>query len=206
MQLFISDGRIQCDGLSEKDLGALENNTEGELNIINQLLSKANLTGTSVRKSISNMTEGYDYYDTEILLNGIPVGGLSQHGYLETAGFGPAPEDCYFNIPIPLQLKVEETVTMLPMEEIMKSVEQYVKEGQIGLFTEQDTAEETESTTIPVTKICLEYYIDETADGITYRPVWSFRCPYQWKDSPDEQELFYIDGETGALIRDAFGW
>ena len=144
-----------------------------------------------VRKSISNMTEGYDYYDTEILLNGIPVGG---------------PEDCYFNIPIPLQLKVEETVTMLPMEEIMKSVEQYVKEGQIGLFTEQDTAEETESTTIPVTKICLEYYIDETADGITYRPVWSFRCPYQWKDSPDEQELFYIDGETGALIRDAFGW
>ena len=206
LQLFISDGRIQCDGLSEKDLGALENNTEGELNIINQLLSKANLTGTSVRKSISNMTEGYDYYDTEILLNGIPVGGLSQHGYLGTAGFGPAPEDCYFNIPIPLQLKVEETVTMLPMEEIMKSVEQYVKEGKIGLFTEQDTAEETESTTIPVTKICLEYYIDETADGITYRPVWSFRCPYQWKDSPDEQELFYIDGETGALIRDAFGW
>ena len=159
-----------------------------------------------VRKSISNMTEGYDYYDTEILLNGIPVGGLSQHGYLGNAGFGPAPEDCYFNIPIPLQLKVEETVTMLPMEEIMKSVEQYVKEGKIGLFTEQDTAEETESTTIPVTKICLEYYIDETADGITYRPVWSFRCPYQWKDSPDEQELFYIDGETGALIRDAFGW
>ena len=45
-----------------------------------------------------------------------------------------------------------------------------------------------------------------TAEGITYRPVWSFRCPYQWKDSPDEQELFYIDGETGALIRDAFGW
>lgn len=43
LQLFISDGRIQCDGLSEKDLGALENNTEGELNIINQLLSKANL-------------------------------------------------------------------------------------------------------------------------------------------------------------------
>ena len=206
LQVSISDGKIQCDGLSEKDLGALENNTEEELNIINQLLSKANLTGTSVRKSISNMTEGYDYYDTEILLNGIPVGRLSQHGYLGTAGFGPAPEDCYFNIPIPLQLKVKETVTMLPMEEIMKSVEQYVKEGKIGLFTEQDTAEETESTTIPVTKICLEYYIDETADGITYRPVWSFRCPYQWKDSPDEQELFYIDGETGALIRDAFGW
>ena len=30
-----------------------------------------------VRKSISNMTEGYDYYDAEILLNGIPVGFLS---------------------------------------------------------------------------------------------------------------------------------
>lgn len=44
----------------------------------------------------------------------------------------------------------------------MKSVEQYVKEGKIGLFTEQDTAE--------------------------------------------EEELFYIDGETGALVRDAFGW
>ena len=207
LQIFISDGRIQCDGLSEKNLGDLGNNTEEEeLNIINQLLSRANLTGTSVKKSISNMTEGYDYYDTEILLNGIPAGGLSQHGYLGKAGFGPEPGDCYFNIPSPLQVKEEEAVTLLSMEEIMKSVEQYVKEGKIGLFTEQDTAEEAESTTIPVTKICLEYYIDETAEGITYRPVWSFRCPYQWKDSPDEQELFYIDGETGALIRDAFGW
>ena len=207
LQIFISDGRIQCDGLSEKNLGDLGNNTEEEkLNIINQLLSRANLTGTSVKKSISNMTEGYDYYDTEILLNGIPAGGLSQHGYLGKAGFGPEPGDCYFNIPFPLQVKEEEAVTLLSMEEIMKSVEQYVKEGKIGLFTEQDTAEEAESTTIPVTKICLEYYIDETAEGITYRSVWSFRCPYQWKDSPDEQELFYIDGETGALIRDAFGW
>ena len=206
LQIFISDGRIQCDGLSEKNLGDLGNNTEEEeLNIINQLLSRANLTGTSVKKSISNMTEGYDYYDTEILLNGIPAGGLSQHGYLGKAGFGPEPGDCYFNIPSPLQVKEEEAVTLLSMEEIMKSVEQYVKEGKIGLFTEQDTAEEAESTTIPVTKICLEYYIDETAEGITYRSVWSFRCPYQWKDSPDEQELFYIDGETGALIRDAFG-
>ena len=161
LQIFISDGRIQCDGLSEKNLGDLGNNTEEEeLNIINQLLSRANLTGTSVKKSISNMTEGYDYYDTEILLNGIPAGGLSQHGYLGKAGFGPEPGDCYFNIPSPLQVKEEEAVTLLSMEEIMKSVEQYVKEGKIGLFTEQDTAEEAESTTIPVTKICLEYYID----------------------------------------------
>ncbi|MGB5129777.1 MAG: hypothetical protein WBO33_12890, partial [Blautia wexlerae] len=116
------------------------------------------------------------------------------------------PEDCYFKIPIPLQEKEKETVTMLPMEEIMKSVEQYVKEGKIGFFTEEDTTEKTEPITIPVTKIRLKYYIDETADGIVYRPVWSFCCPYQWKDSPEEQELFYIDGETGALIRDAFGW
>ena len=207
LQLFVSDGMIQCDGLSEKDLGSLGKNTEDEeLNIINQLLSRANLTGTSVRKSISDMEVGYDYYDTEILLNGVLVGGLSQHYYRGNTGFGPELEDCYFNMPIPLQVKEEESVTMLPMEEIMKSVEQYVKDGEIGLFTEQNDTGETESTTIPVTKICLEYYIDETAEGIVYRPVWSFRCPYQWKDSPDEQELFYIDGETGALIRDAFGW
>ena len=152
------------------------------------------------------MTEGYDYYDTEILLNGIPAGGLSQYHYQGSAGFGLKPEDCYFKIPIPLQVKEKETVTMLPMEEIMKSVEQYVKEGKIGFFTEEDTTEKTEPITIPVTKIRLKYYIDETTDGIAYRPVWSFCCPYQWKDSPEEQELFYIDGETGALIRDAFGW
>ena len=60
---------IECDGLSEKDLGFLGENTEDEkLNIINQLFSKADLAGTSVRKSISNMTEGYDYYDTEVML------------------------------------------------------------------------------------------------------------------------------------------
>ena len=207
LQLFVSDGMIQCDGLSEKDLGSLGKSTEDEeLNIINQLLSRANLTGTSVRKLISDMEVGYDYYDTEILLNGVLVGGLSQHYYRGNTGFGPELEDCYFNMPIPLQVKEEESVTMLPMEEIMKSVEQYVKDGKIGFFTEQNDTGETESTTIPVTKICLEYYIDETAEGIVYRPVWSFRCPYQWKDSPDEQELFYIDGETGALIRDAFGW
>ena len=207
LQLFVSDGMIQCDGLSEKDLGSLGKNTEDEeLNIINQLLSRANLIGTSVRKSISDMEVGYDYYDTEILLNGVSVGGLSQHSYRGNTGFGPELKDCYFNMPIPLQVKEEESVTMLPMEEIMKSVEQYVKDGEIGLFTEQNDTGETESITIPVTKICLEYYIDETAEGIVYRPVWSFHCPYQWKDSPDEQELFYIDGETGALIRDAFGW
>ena len=207
LQLFVSDGMIQCDGLSEKDLGSLGKSMEDEeLNIINQLLSRANLTGTSVRKSISDMEVGYDYYDTEILLNGVLVGGLSQHYYRGNTGFGPELEDCYFNMPIPLQVKEEESVTMLPMEEILKSVEQYVKDGKIGFFTEQNDTGETESTTIPVTKICLEYYIDETAEGIVYRPVWSFRCPYQWKDSPDEQELFYIDGETGALIRDAFGW
>ena len=198
---------IECDGLSEKDLGFLGENTEDEkLNIINQLFSKADLAGTSVRKSISDMTEGYDYYDTEVMLNGIPAGGLSQYHYQGSTGFGLNPEDCYFKIPIPLQVKEKETVTMLPMEEIMKSVEQYVKEGKIGFFTEEDTMEKTEPITIPVTKIRLKYYIDETADGIVYRPVWSFCCPYQWKDSPEEQELFYIDGETGALIRDAFGW
>ena len=207
LQLFISDGMIECDGLSEKNLGFLGENTEDEkLNIINQLFSKADLAGTSVRKSISDMTEGYDYYDTEVMLNGIPTGGLSQYHYQGSAGFGLKPEDCYFKIPIPLQVKEKETVTMLPMEEIMKSVEQYVKEGKIGFFTEEDTTEKTEPITIPVTKIRLKYYIDETADGIVYRPVWSFCCPYQWKDSPEEQELFYIDGETGALIRDAFGW
>ena len=205
--LCISDGMIQCDGLSEKDMGYLEKNTEDEeLNVINQLFSRANLTGISVRKSISDMEEGYNYYDMEILLNGVSVGRLSQHYYQGSAGFGPEPEDCYFNMPIPLQVKEEEAVTMLSMEEIMKSVEQYVKDGKIGLFTEQSDTGETESATIPVTKICLEYYIDETAEGIAYRPVWGFRCPYQWKDSPDEQELFYIDGETGALVRDAFGW
>ena len=207
LQLFISDGMIECDGLSEKDLGFLGENTEDEkLNIINQLFSKADLSGTSVRKPISDMTEGYDYYDTEVMLNGIPAGGLSQYRYQGSTGFGLKPEDCYFKIPIPLQVKEKETVTMLPMEEIMKSVEQYVKEGKIGFFTEEDTTEKTEPITIPVTKIRLKYYIDETADGIVYRPVWSFCCPYQWKDSPQEQELFYIDGETGALIRDAFGW
>ena len=66
----------------KKDLGSLGKSTEDEeLNIINQLLSRANLTGTSVRKSISDMEVGYDYYDTEILLNGVLVGGLSQHYY-----------------------------------------------------------------------------------------------------------------------------
>ena len=91
LQLFISDGMIECDGLSEKDLGFLGENTEDEkLNIINQLFSKADLSGTSVRKPISDMTEGYDYYDTEVLLNGIPAGGLSQYHYQGSTGLVPS--------------------------------------------------------------------------------------------------------------------
>lgn len=126
---------IECDGLSEKDLGFLGENTEDEkLNIINQLFSKADLSGTSVRKPISDMTEGYDYYDIEVLLNGIPAGGLSQYHYQGSTGFGLKPEDCYFKIPIPLQVKEKETVTMLPMEEIMKSVEQYVKKEKSDFY------------------------------------------------------------------------
>ena len=51
---FISDGMIECDGLSEKDLGFLGENTEDEkLNIINQLFSKADLSGTSVRNQLA---------------------------------------------------------------------------------------------------------------------------------------------------------
>ena len=65
LQLFISDGMIECDGLSEKDLGFLGENTEDEkLNIINQLFSKADLSGTSVRKPISDMTADWE---TELL-------------------------------------------------------------------------------------------------------------------------------------------
>ena len=83
---------IECDGLSEKELGFLGENTEDEkLNIINQLFSKADLSGTSVRKPISDMTEGYDYYDTEVMLNGIPAGGLSQYRYQGSTGFGLKP-------------------------------------------------------------------------------------------------------------------
>ena len=50
-----------------------------------------------VRKSISNMTEGYDYYDTEILLNGIPVGGLSSQTIA----------DCDYTVKIPMSHGVD---------------------------------------------------------------------------------------------------
>lgn len=70
-------------------MGFLGENTEDEkLNIINQLFSKADLAGTSVRKSISNMTEGYDYYDTEVMLNGIPTEWTFQVSLPGKRGFG----------------------------------------------------------------------------------------------------------------------
>ncbi len=136
----------------------------------------------------------------------IPAGGLSQYHYQGSTGFGLKPEDLLFQNTNPASGERERNSYYASHGRNYEIGGTICKEGKIGFFTEEDTTEKTEPITIPVTKIRLKYYIDETADGIVYRPVWSFCCPYQWKDSPEEQELFYIDGETGALIRDAFGW
>ena len=53
LQLFISDGMIECDGLSEKDLGFLGENTEDEKlnNYKSTCFPKLDLSGTSVKKT-----------------------------------------------------------------------------------------------------------------------------------------------------------
>ena len=91
---------------------------------------------------------------------------LSNH-YQGSTGFGLKYEDCYFKIPI-LPSGERETVTISPWKKL-RIGGTICKRRKNRILRKKTRRRKIEPITIPVTKIRLKYYIDETADGIVYR-------------------------------------
>lgn len=112
-------------------------------------------------------------------------------------------EDGYLrHVSAPGRMEIlEKEQAVLPrLGDILQSVEKYAAAGEIQIPYDGQ----------PVTEISLEYYVDLTAQGIVFRPVWNFRVPYLAEGmdyySVGAANFLYIDALTGALIRDVYGW
>lgn len=86
---------------------------------------------------------------------------------------------------------------LLDFAEILEKVEIYAKAGFIRLPKNGS----------PVSEISLEYYVENTADGMIFYPVWNFRVS-SILNSPmllgrDTDDLFYIDAVNGMLVKSA---
>ena len=58
-------------------------------------------------------------------------------------------------------------------------------------------------------EISLEYYVDLTKQGLVFRPIWNFQYSSvigEGEEAHASDMFFYMDGITGALIRDTFGY
>jgi hypothetical protein len=137
-------------------------------------------------------------YTAKILLNGLPLAWYSQWNCVSTAQFENG-QLASLNVPGVLIVTDQEEVTLLPIEELMEHVAEYVKEGEIVSVASSQ----------PVTELSLEYYVDLTKQGIVFRPIWNFKVPYIIEESEASigaDNYLYFDAVTGALIRDAYGW
>lgn len=162
----------------------------------NEILEKAGLEGiTELNPKFVGMLENVNYYMTQFSLEGIPVAQWSQRFYNGSMQLEHG-ELVSYTIPTPFQVKTREEASLLSLEEIMVSINAYMQAGKIMLPQENNL----------VTEINLEYYIDETAQGTVYRPVWNFQVESWTEEIPGPDVLFYIDGETGALVWNVTGW
>ena len=92
--------------------------------------------------------------------------------------------------------KEKTEVQLLDFDEILEKVQAYVKAGFIGI----------PDNGLPVTRISLEYYVEQGENNLEFRPIWNFQVVYITGDAPwlmgkDMDDLFYIDAQTGMLVQ-----
>lgn len=154
---------------------------------VQKFLDKFGLSGTILKNALFTR-DGRDFYDVQMMIDGVSVAELSQVWYRGYVQF----DDGWFSgffLPQKLVVQEKEAAELLSMDAIMESVDAYVKEGEIHYSSLSGT----------ITKIRLEYYVDKTAQGIIFRPVWNF-------ETDEGDDYFYIDAVTGAHVRNIWGW
>lgn len=92
--------------------------------------------------------------------------------------------------------KEKTEAELLGFDEILEKVQTYAKAGFIGV----------PDNGLPVTRISLEYYVEQGKDDLEFHPVWNFQVAYITGDAPwllgkDMDDLFYIDAQTGMLVQ-----
>ena len=87
-------------------------------------------------------------------------------------------------------------VEVMAFSEILEKAALYAKAGFVR----------KPASGMPVTRISLQYYVEDRGNGLEYYPVWNFQVPYLLGASPmimgkETDDLFYIDAQTGMLVK-----
>lgn len=127
-------------------------------------------------------------------IQGLPVAALSDiysNGSVEISG-NQYTYISYSRHYIPEnQIKTE----ILDFSQILEKVQTYIESGYITLPKEDSF----------ISKISLVYYVENTADGMRFYPVWNFQIPpvadHAFMLGRDTDDLFYIDANSGMLVK-----
>lgn len=176
-------------GISESESEEMTDifDTQKQKEIAQGFLDKFALPGTIAENNLFTR-DGTNYYNIQLFLEDIPVAELSQVYY---RGYVQFYNGILGGVQLPEKLTVQTSkeAELLSLEKIMELANSYVESGEIR----------TSSQNPGIKEIRLEYYIDKTASGIVYHPVWTF-------ETSSGEDYFYIEATTGALIRDLWGW
>ena len=86
-------------------------------------------------------------------------------------------------------------VTLLEFSKILEKVKMYVNAGYI----------EMPESGQPVCAISLEYFVENTKNGIIFYPIWNFQVPSIYGIpmllGKDTDDYFYIDARDGMLVK-----
>lgn len=180
--------------LSETGGDSLDNAEPGqEIAFCEQILQQ--LGWESIVKETKSYEENLKYFQTQVILEGLPVAWDSQWPCagsmcLENGALS------YMNAPAKLRVLEKEEAKLLDMEKIQeRAVEYLTSKGMDDGWEIQ-----------PLKEISLEYYVDLTREGLIFRPVWNFQYTANYEDGMETELFFYIDAVTGAMIRDTTGY
>lgn len=197
MQKYNNDEPVPWTGQSGEESAEGEEKRRQEEEICRQVLRGLGIEAQATKEVLPSDGTAVSYILKPVLEN-LPVAGESQwhskcivtleDGYLRSV-----------SAPGRMEILEKEQVILPKLGDILQSVEKYAAAGEI----------QTPISGQPVTEISLEYYVDLTAQGIVFRPVWNFKVPYLAEGmeySMGAANFLYIDALTGALVRDAWGW
>ena len=168
-----------------------------EIEFCQQILRQLGMEGI-VEEQADSYDEHVKYYRAQRILEGLPVAWNSQW-HCSNSVCLESGSLAYATTSSQLIVLEKEKADLMDMEELLEKAAEYIAAGKISL---NEAAQ-------PVKEISLEYYVDLTKQGLVFRPIWNFQYSSvigEGEEAHASDMFFYMDGITGALIRDTFGY
>ncbi|MCD8153438.1 MAG: hypothetical protein LUF78_01865 [Clostridiales bacterium] len=181
-----------------RDLPDEEKVTEAEARaLVNQAVDSLGIQAQVIgRFGEETDPDGVYSYALGGMIEGMPVASMSlpyPNGSVEISG------DHYSYVGFVYYMVPGEKseAELLDFTEIMEKVQVYAEAGFITLPENNE----------PICSVSLEYYVENTVDGLRFYPVWNF-CVKSIAGTPvmlgrDRDDLFYINALDGMLVKSA---